>query len=369
MRVANYLSVKQLCVFDTAITEKLLRAKYLSGLMNDTFLYLGDYGYKRKSTERQQKYAQWLTLRRVVVKSIVLDENTTASVLVLYDTMNRVNPGLVSLKITGRVDFPKDMAVRNNKTLHRLDLGVQGIEELRKCMQSVREWESGGGSLQELTLINCDFGNEAVNFFGSCDALTGDSLGCTRLLWGILTKCKNLKREAAVRGVAMKCTKLETLHLVVETAFTDRTIEAIAANLVSLRRLNMRELQLKNPRTLRVLALGCPQLQIVEIEKSNVNEAELCYLVKHAKKLRTLTIGEWEHLDFQNSWLEIEPDDSAAEELLQLGIDDPEALLSSQSDRIQVLSAATQQPGETDTAEKLKAASSNPNLKIIFESY
>mmetsp|Transcript_34596 Transcript_34596/g.76887 ORF Transcript_34596/g.76887 Transcript_34596/m.76887 type:complete len:440 (+) Transcript_34596:136-1455(+) len=408
MRVANWLSVKELCVLDTAVSAKQLRAKFLSGLFGDKFLYPGAGTYW-KSSKWQEGNARWLTMRHVFVNSLILDERTTATAMALYDTMNRLNPGLVSLNIKGNVAFPLDMAVRNNKTLHQIELSVHGTEQLRKLMGSVREWGSMGGSLQDLELDSCNFDDEAVDF-GSCDALTtlqirncasdlctepGDSLGCTRLLWGILHKCKNLKffefrgricdldlcllarfcpdltsihiqshddtfKEAAVRGVAMKCTKLEELVLLANNTITDRTIEAIAANLVSLQKLDIQNLQLRNPRTFRVLAHGCPQLQVLRIHEGNVTEAELLYLVQHATNLHTLKIREWEHLDFRERWEESQPD--PPHELLQMGIDDPEALLSSQRDRLQVLRAATRQQG--DTEDKLRAASSHPNFEV-----
>jgi len=416
MRVANWLSVKELCVLDTAVSAKQLRAKFLSGLFGDKFLYPGAGTYW-KSSKWQEGNARWLTMRHVFVNSLILDERTTATAMALYDTMNRLNPGLVSLNIKGNVAFPLDMAVRNNKTLHQIELSVHGTEQLRKLMGSVREWGSMGGSLQDLELDSCNFDDEAVDF-GSCDALTtlqirncasdlctepGDSLGCTRLLWGILPKCANLKKftflhdrnkdcvlkdrdlcllarfcpdltsihiqshddtfkEAAVRGVAMKCTKLEELVLLADNTITDRTIEAIAANLVSLQKLDIQNLQLRNPRTFRVLAHGCPQLQVLRIHEGNVTEAELLYLVQHATNLHTLKIREWEHLDFRETWGEVQPDALEGEDLLQLGIANPEALLSSQRDRLQVLRAATRQQG--DTEDKLRAASSHPNFEV-----
>ncbi|KAJ1393497.1 hypothetical protein B484DRAFT_459295 [Ochromonadaceae sp. CCMP2298] len=365
-------------------------------------------------------------MRHVFVNSIVLNKRTTASVLVLYDTMNRVNPDLVSLTIHGDVTFPKDIAVRSAKTLHTLELYNQGTEQLRKLMGSVREWGSMGGSLQKLGLYKCTFGNMNVEFGCICDALTdlcifncssnlsttpGDSLGCTRLLWGILPKCKNLKKftkhsiastgvefplndhdlcllarfcphltllsiyslpgtvdKATLVSLAMKCTKLETLEVFVKTALTDRTIEAIAANLVSLRKVSIENLELNDPRTLRVLAHGCPQLSSLYIDEGNalVTEAELLYLVENAKKLRLLRIGKWKHLDLRERWGKLQPLDSATEDLLQLGMEDPEALLSSQRDRLQVLRAATQQPGEMDIVDKLYAASSNPRFKVVL---
>jgi len=414
MRVANYLGVNELCTFDTSVSAKQLRSKFLSGLFHDTFLYAGAaFVVLRRSSEWHEGYARWLTLRRVVVNSVVLDENTTATALALYDTMNRVNPGLVSLTIHGDVTFPKDIAVRSAKTLHTLELYNQGTEQLRKLMGSVREWGSMGGSLQLLSLDRCKFGNEAVDFGNALTKLQitecsselsttpGDSLGCTLLLWGILHKCKNLKffefrgricdldlcllarfcpdliqlhlsspasdtfKDAALGYVAMKCTKLSDLQLLVPTAFTDRTIQTIAANLVSLLTLSVKNLQLQNPRTLRMLAHGCPRLQRLRIDKGSVHvtEAELQYLVKNARKLLILAIGRWEHLDFRDARKEIQP--FAAEELLQLSIDDPEALLSSHRDRLQVLSTATQQP-DMDTVEKLRAASSNPLFTVTL---
>jgi len=125
MRVANWLSVKELCTFDTTVSAKQLRAKFLYGLFGDTFLYPGA-DVEKKSSEWQEGYAQWFTMRHVFVNSITLDENTTPSVLVLYDTMNRVNPGLESLTIDGDVTFPKDIAVRSAHTLHTLAILNQG---------------------------------------------------------------------------------------------------------------------------------------------------------------------------------------------------------------------------------------------------
>ncbi|KAJ1411185.1 hypothetical protein B484DRAFT_402715 [Ochromonadaceae sp. CCMP2298] len=104
MRVANYLN-----------SNKQLRAKYLSGA----------YAL-RTTSEWQEGYARWLTMRHVFVNSISLNGQTTAATQMLYDVMNRVNPGLVSLTIDGKVDFPQDMAVRNNKSLHVLTLSKQG---------------------------------------------------------------------------------------------------------------------------------------------------------------------------------------------------------------------------------------------------
>jgi len=420
MRVANWLSVKELCTFDTTVSAKQLRAKFLYGLFGDTFLYPGA-DVEKKSSEWQEGYAQWFTMRHVFVNSITLDENTTPSVLVLYDTMNRVNPGLVSLEIYGNVEFPLDLAVRN-KTLHTVGLYNQYMvptDELKKFGRSVSEWGSMGGSLQELTLEGCEFFDRAMDF-GSCAALTelniqdcsselytapGDSLGCTRLLWGLLHTCKNLKTfqffddslftgsaplnardlcllarfcphleylhiqsdrdisEAALGYVAMKCTKLVDLQLHVPTVFTDRTIDAIT-NLVSLRTLYIHNLQLQNPYTLR--GLVGPQLKELHIRKGNahVTEAELLYLVQHTT-LRLLQIGQWEHLYFRDrreELEEIQPYDSAAE-LLLLGVDDPEALLSSQQ-RLKGVRAATQQP-EMDTVDKLKAAG-DPFFTVIL---
>jgi len=285
-----------------------------------------------------------------------------------------------------------------------------------------------------LVLRKCDFGNEDVDFgdCDALDNLTiwscsstfsttpGDSEGCMRLLWGILPKAANLDRfvyyssssagdplndrglcllarfcphlkhlfiashgdkfgDTALEGVIMTCTKLETIHLLARPdagytdptiAYTDRTIQTIAASLVSLQRLDIENLQLQNPRMLRGLVKGCPGLEELSIEKSNVSEAELIYLVEHAPELQLLEIGKWDHLDLRERWGEIQLLDSTAEDLLRFGIDDPEALLSSQRDRFQVLSAATQQqPGDMDSmdlVDRLKAASNNPDFEVVL---
>jgi hypothetical protein len=109
MRVAHWLELDELCVFDTAISEQLLRVKYLSGLRNDTFLYAGTMPSPtwEYTSAWQQDYAQWLTMRRVFVNSLYLNEQTNPAVMILSNTMNRVNPGLISLSIDGDIDFSK----------------------------------------------------------------------------------------------------------------------------------------------------------------------------------------------------------------------------------------------------------------------
>ncbi|KAJ1438334.1 hypothetical protein B484DRAFT_212671 [Ochromonadaceae sp. CCMP2298] len=169
----------------------------------------------------------------------------------------------------------------------------------------------------------------------------------------------------------MKCTKLRLIYLRTDrTPFTDRTIRAIVSNLVSLYQLHINDLQLHDPRMLWGLVKGCPGLEELSIEKSNVSEAELIYLVEHAPELQLLEIGKWDHLDLRERWGEIQLLDSTAEDLLRFGIDDPEALLSSQRDRFQVLSAATQQqPGDMDSmdlVDRLKAASNNPDFEVVL---
>jgi hypothetical protein len=186
IRVANYLSVKEICIFDTATASKQLRANFLSALSSDTYIYPTyldpgapkRYRYppgdadSRRISEWQQLHAHWLRMRRVSVNSISLNEQTTAAALRDYETMNKISPGLVLITMHDDVDFPMDMAVaRNVETLHRIELTTYGSEQLRRVMASVREWESVGGSLQELVLHDCHFGGEEVDF-GNCDSLT-----------------------------------------------------------------------------------------------------------------------------------------------------------------------------------------------------
>jgi hypothetical protein len=417
MHVAHFLSVKELCVLDTAITNKQLRGEYLSGLSGDTYLYPGAARVSPSTYDRWQKqywnsewqriYAQWLMTRRVFVNSMVLDESTTATTLTYYDTANREYPGLESLSIHGNVNFPTDMAVRNAQTLHTLELRNMGKfpGQLRNCMASVREWGRGGGSLQSLTLEDCDFRNEVVDF-GSFDSLThltilnsvncesalitqaGESEGCTRLLWGILHKCKNLREfsithptpiwngssqlrpmplsardvsllarfcpdlerlhidtqavaaeDAALLCVFGKCTKIQYLSLHFSRGIWDAVLLAIAANLVSLRSLTIEELELHDPQPLRCLAHGCPLLRELSIENESelylsegrsLPEAELLYVVQHAKNLQRLSIGQWEHMDFRDGWSELDPSDYAMPELALLGLDDPDAFIAEQ---------------------------------------
>jgi hypothetical protein len=424
-RVANWLSVNELCFFDTALTNKQLRAKYLSGMSSDTHLYPGpaDRYHPPYNSAWQQKYVQWFTMRRVFVNSIFLNEHTTASILMFYDTMNRVKPGLISLTIHRGADFPMDIAVRNVKTLRKLELRNYGSEQLRKVMESVREWESMGGSLEELVLRGCDFSNMSANF-GSCDPLLllvisdcsstlievpGESLGCSCLLWGILPKCKNLKRfevthhgimsgskyalydqdlcllarfcpdlehlnintladevqTTALLYVVCKCTKLQHLILNLWDPIVDCVLLAIATNLLSLRTLTISELKLQNLQTLRCLAHGCPQLRELSIEIGDMHEAELLYLVEHAKNLHSLAILQLEQFDSWDSWGQSQIDDYLPHELQRLGVDDTAAFKSEQRARLDSLRAAAQPPGEMGIVQRLQAASSNPHFRVL----
>jgi hypothetical protein len=421
MKVTHWLDIKSLCVLDTAINNKQFRAKYLSGLLSDTFLYHGA-GVDSKRYEWQESYVQWLNMRRVFVNSIALNEETTASALVLYDMMNRINPGLVSLTLD-HGDFPKDMAVRNAKTLHRLEIIVDASNDIIDCdklMRSVREWGTMGGSLQELVLT-CDFEGEEVDL-GNCDALIdlrmvdcwsnvsatpGDSLGFNGLLWDVLPKCKNLKRfevhslleeymsmsdqdlcllrfcphleyleinsscdtitEAAVLCVVGKCTKLQHLSLTLHASAKDYFVLAVAANLGSLRSLAIGKLRLNNHRNLQCLAHGCPQLRELTINKGNVNEAELLYLVQHAKNLQLLRIGKWEQLDFKSRWTQLQPHSYTPQHLLQIGIEDGAIFISEQRKLYRRMRAISQTQGEMDTVQRLQAASCNAHFRVVLE--
>jgi hypothetical protein len=115
-KVTYYLSTKELCIFDTAILNRQLRAKYLFGVSNDTFLFPGRFFFTNKNADLQQRYAWWLLLRRVFLKSICMNNKSNAATLLHYD----IHPGLEELTLNGKVDFPKDLAVRNRKTLHIL---------------------------------------------------------------------------------------------------------------------------------------------------------------------------------------------------------------------------------------------------------
>jgi hypothetical protein len=415
-KVTHYLNTTELCAFDTAIQNRQLRAKYLVGVSNDSFLFPGE---EIDGAERQQLFARWLVLRRVFLKSIFLNSNTNAATLVLYDIL----PGLERLVLDGKVDFPKDLAVRNAKTLHKLVLrnqGKDGSGQLRSLLQCVREWGEAGGVLKALVLKGCEFGDLVVDV-GNCDSLTdlviedcsssqytapGISQGCTRLIWGIVSKCTKLKRfqfnseeqseiqlcdkdlsvlarfcpnlyrlyiqttnsdtltEKAIVCLTTKCTELNELFLYTKTALTDETILAVAANLVSLLDLGLYKLQLQNPLKLRCLAHCCPQLSFLYLYKGNVSEAELLYLVKHAKNLQELGLQRWGHLTFRDR-TEHTLQEYDEQELSLFDAEEPARLLSSRQEWLGRMAVHTQlQPGEMDTVEKLQAASTNTEFKV-----
>jgi hypothetical protein len=428
-KVTHFLDTEELCAFDTAILNRQLRAKYLVGVSNDAFLFRGE---DIDGAERQQIYARWLLLHRVFLKVIKLNSSTNATTLEFYDVINRNSAGLEELFLDGKVDFPKDLAVRNAKTLHSLMLTGQGKHgswqevggnwQLRGLLKRIREWAEAGGVLKELHLRDCEFGDETVDV-GSCDSLTylciencrsnqytapGISQGCTRLVWDIVSKCTNLKTvhfesnvqrridfsdkdlsvlarfcpnldylfidtpgsdsptDKAIVCLATKCTKLTQLCLYTKTALTDETILAVAANLVSLKVLGLANLQMQNPLTLRCLAHCCPQLSMLNLHKGNVSEAELLYLVKHAKNLQKLGLERWGHLSFRDGvTTEHTLQEYDEQELSLVGAEEPARLLSSRLEWLGRMAVHTQlQPGEMDTLEKLKAASSHPRFKV-----
>jgi hypothetical protein len=427
-KVTHYLHTRELCAFDTAINNRQLRAKYLFGVANDTFLFRGR-GFSclpnnTGSAEVQKKYARWLLVRRVFLRSVVLNRNTSATTLEFYDVINRNSPGLEELTLDGKVDFPKDLAVRNAKTLHKLVLrkqGKDGREQVRSLLNRIREWREAGGVLKELTLTDCKFGDLSVDV-GNCDSLTylriencrsnqytapGISQGCTRLIWDIISKCTNLQdfeftssgqsriqfsdkdlsvlarfcpnldslfietegsdslTEKAIICLTTKCTKLTYLCLFTKTALTDATILAVAANLASLTNLGIDKLQLQNPLTLRCLAHCCPQLSMLSLYESNVTEAELLYLVKNAKNLQRLGLQRWGHLSFRDRVTKLTAQEYQPEDLSLFDAEEPARLLSSQREWLDRMAVHMQlQVGEMDTVEKLKAASSHPEFEV-----
>jgi hypothetical protein len=105
-KVAGWLTVTQLCLLDTAINNKQLRFDFLDGISCDFCLYPGRESWRDGAMENI--YVQWLIKRRVFVNSIFL-EGTTPNLLTLYDTINRLNPGLVKLTVCGGVAFPTEV--------------------------------------------------------------------------------------------------------------------------------------------------------------------------------------------------------------------------------------------------------------------
>jgi hypothetical protein len=303
-KVTHFLDTIELRFLDTAINNRQLRAKFLFGVANNTYLFKG------KDIRKEEEYVQWLLLRRVFLRSISLHEDTTASTLLLYEILNRAScAGLEELTLDGNVDFPKDLAVRSAKTLHTLVLKTQIVDEggrVQGVFKNIREWRLAGGVLKRLTLDCCEFGDAVVDV-GDCTTLThlqiegcvssqytapGVSQGCTHLIWDIVSKCVNLRNfqldsvncppifepdfclcdrdvsvlarfcpdlthlciyaehkdcfaEKALIHLATKCTKIEHLCLFLKTQFTDATITAVAANLVSLSKLGLSRLQLR----------------------------------------------------------------------------------------------------------------------------
>ncbi|KAJ1422208.1 hypothetical protein B484DRAFT_452467 [Ochromonadaceae sp. CCMP2298] len=427
-KVTHFLDTTELCDFDSAINNRQLRAKYLFGVSNDTFLFNGEHLYSK-----QQAYVQWLLLRRVFLKSIYLDSDTSATTLLLYDILNRANPGLEKLFLEGKVDFPQVLALRNKKTLHTLALSEQFIDDSRQVehvlylqdmFKNIREWREAGGVLKVLLFTNCEFGDEVVDV-GDCGTITdfiiddcnsdrytapGDSQGYTHLIWDIVRKCTNLRTlhlesdrhepssicfsdmdvsvvarfcpnlnylyidalgqdsltDKAIIHLATKCTNLQQLFLMVKTQFTDATFTAVAANLVSLTRLGFNHLQLQNPRTLRCLAHCCPQLEWLNLYICNATEAELLLLVKQAKNLQHLAIRRWGHLDFRDGGTELTPQQYEPQDLSLFDAEEPARVLSSQLEWLGRMAVHTQLlPGELDSAEKLEAASSHPSFKLV----
>jgi hypothetical protein len=85
-KVTHYLNTKELCVFDTAIVNRKLRAKYQLSLSNNTFLFGGNAFAldPYRGSEVQEMYVRWLLKRNVFLKSIFLNSVTNPTTVELY---------------------------------------------------------------------------------------------------------------------------------------------------------------------------------------------------------------------------------------------------------------------------------------------
>jgi hypothetical protein len=441
MKVTQYLDLEELGRFDSAIKNKQLRTKFLVGVFSDTYLF-PDIEYNYIAGSRwQQTFAQWLVLRRVFVRALRFDEETTDSARTLYDTINRLNPGLESLTILGKVDFPMDLAVRNRRTLSELVIRGQGnycdVRGMNKFLRSMRELKSKGVSWKKLTFCEYYFDHLVVDVFGdTVTELVIDQChsgqyntpsvpthGCTHLVWDIIHKCPNLQHfaclneeveedpseepgievtmsnadiyalakycpnletlninsnattitEKSVIYLAMKCTKLTELALYLKDGggLTDAAVIAVAANLAHLQELELGNLQLLNPTTLRCIVHHCPQLKVLSLHKSNVPEAELVYIAQHAA-LDSLAISKQQQLQYPGRWSASVEHHAYLLEHLQLpvlGMEDVELLEAAQPAWLQRMQRFLQLPGKgqgTYTDEKLRAASSNPSFTVLW---
>ncbi|KAJ1404294.1 hypothetical protein B484DRAFT_404833 [Ochromonadaceae sp. CCMP2298] len=202
---------------------------------------------------------------------------------------------------------------------------------------------------------------------------------CDRNLGVLARFCPNLahlhivavhKRTLTERGLihlATRCAKLKHLQLLVKTQFTDASIAAVAGSLVSLTVLGLGKLKLQNPRTLRCLVHCCPQLEILHLQHCNATEAELIYLVTQAKKLKTLEIRQWGQLDFfrgDGYGTDFTLHEYSPQDLPLFGAEEPARVLTRQLEWLGRMAVHTQI--EVDSAEKLEAASSHPDFKLVL---
>jgi hypothetical protein len=176
--------------------------------------------------------------------------------------------------------------------------------------------------------------------------------------------------EKSVIYLAMKCTKLTELALYLrdDGALTDAAVIAVAANLAHLQELELGNLQLLNPTTLRCIVHHCPQLKVLSLHESNVPEAELVYIAQHAA-LDRLAIGKQQQLQYPGRWsASVKHHAYLLEQLPVLGAEDVDLLEAAQPAWLQRMQRFLQLPiGEGQgTEEKLRAASSNPSFSVLW---
>jgi hypothetical protein len=73
---------------------------------------------------------------------------------------------------------------------------------------------------------------------------------------------------------------------------------------------------------LRCLVQYCLQLKKFNLYKENITEAELLYLINHAKNMQAFGLQRWGHLFFRDRVVKGIAQEYASEELLLFGVDE-----------------------------------------------
>ena len=396
----HFLDLRGLVAFDSAVCCHDLRPKMLTCFSIDHFQYDGS---ENKAVEIG--YWKWLTLRRVFVSNSRIWSGCDLLLLDAILEYDAISNGFQSISIYG---IPKNIGFggigailsgKCRKTLKTLHLvGFDFEESYTQAPNEIQSCLSLCHNLSELELYEWEYPFSGINLLSAqhstlrklhlyLNNITDDGVK------DIVTKCPLLEdlmiygegmsrtfTDVALNAIAEHCTALKIVDLwgfpAVSCAGIVNFIHKRGANLVNLTLPdfiddeNSPEVEAYGNSILTEIANRCPQLESFDVAMLQCTSDALQLLARACRKLKVLSLQE-SALD-ENTLVKFV---SNCPSLSELDLSDNYMIrrhnMNKQScvwddddddDDTDSTSVPVDQP---DTADKLRAASANPNLKVI----